>query len=375
MPDLFGENHNPLLSEIYAALVRLSGRKPPSASLEEVTAGLAGRSILVTGAGGFLGSALTEALLAAGPARLTLVDNHENSLFWLRQRLALHEQGAKARYILADVRDRAKMAQVLEEASPEVIFHLAAYKHVHLAEEYPAEFVRMNVLATWQLCQEALKWGVERFVYPSSDKAVNNSGVYGSTKRTVELLLQALADKGAPTTFAAVRLVNVIGASGGVVQAFARQIAAGGPTRITHPEMTRYWISPPEALRLLTAAALLDGSGRVFLLELGRPVKVVAIAQELWSLLRPQEEFRFECIGMRPGERLHEELLHSYEAAAPTSFPEVLRVERKGGPTMGLAEITEHLAKLERLTDNGSAERRPSRLCPEGLMMKGKADC
>ena len=355
MPGPFEDSQSSLLSDIHLALLRLSGRKPASTSLEELTAGLAGKSVLVTGAGGFLGSALTEALLAAAPARLTLVDNHENSLFWLRQRLAPCEQVGEARYVLADVRDPEKVAQVLDESAPAVVFHLAAYKHVHLAEEYPGEFVRMNVLATWQLCHEAIDRGVERVVYPSSDKAVNNTGVYGATKRTVELLLEALAKDSAPTTFAAVRLVNVIGASGGVVQAFSRQIAAGGPARVTHPEMTRYWINPQEALRLLTAAARLDGSGRIFLLEMGRPVKVLEIAQELWRILRPQEDFRFECIGMRQGERLHEELLHDYEAAVATAIPEVLSVERRSGPDLDMADITEHLARLERLMSGCSS--------------------
>lgn len=331
---------------------QLLGRRLIAGDSSAARAFLAGRRILVTGAGGSIGSALAERLVDVRPVDLILLDHHENSLFQLRQHMMERHPGdaTSMRFVLADVRDGRKMAAVLREHSPEIIFHLAAYKHVPLAEESPEEFVSINVLGTWRLLQEACCAGVRKVIYPSTDKAVDPPSIYGATKRTVEIMLQAFADREPGIQFIAARLVNVLGARGGVVETFARQISDGRELTITDARMTRYWITMEEALYLLTQAAYRGRSGGILVLDLGEPVRVVDIAHRLWRILGlPNEEFRIRYVGARPGERMAEYLFDAGESVVPSGIEGILEVRSKAPKPREVAEAAELVRALEEL--------------------------
>ncbi|MBI4320094.1 MAG: polysaccharide biosynthesis protein [Chloroflexi bacterium] len=315
--------------------------------------------IVITGAGGSLGSTLARTLLDCGIRGLALVENHENSLFHLRHAMAerIRDSGVPTRFVLADVRDVRKMRRVMADFRPDILFHLAAYKHVPLAEEFPEEFVLMNILGTWNLSRLARENNVRKLVYPSTDKAVRSPSVYGVTKRTIELMLQTLATEEETTQFTVVRLVNVLGAHGGVIETFVRQICADQPITITHPDMTRYWITISEALYLLIQAAGSKASGNVLLLDMGEPIKVDEVAHKLWRLLRPGEgELQPAYVGIRPGERLSEELAEPAERIVATNTPGILEIKRTGGRSYALSDFVTHLDMLEELARAGLAD-------------------
>lgn len=345
-------------------LPALLGRDPIGELSAEHREALAPRRILVTGAAGSIGRALSEWLSQVRPEALALLDNHEDSLFKLRQRLLAGGASPATRFIIADVRNQRRMEWVLDEVKPEVVFHLAAYKHVPLAEEWPEEYVAVNVVATWQLGLAAIKAGVRKMVYASTDKAVNPPSVYGATKRCVEILLRGLAPNSGGTQFTVARLVNVVGARGGVVETFARDILAGQPVRVTDPRMTRYWITFPEALFLLVSAACRDGSGNVLVPDAGQPVSVPEVARRIHRMLRgPDAECAISYTGIRPGERLHEELAYAGERLRPTRSPGILEAVRDdwaGEPTRD--ELEEEVALLKRLAESGQVERLRERL-------------
>ncbi len=341
---------------------QLLGRTTIEGDKSAAEAFLSKHRILVTGAGGSIGSALVEYLVSLHPIGLILLDHHENSLFQLRQRVIQeHPDGELSmRFVLADVRDRRKMAAVLKEYSPEIIFHLAAYKHVPLAEESPEEFVSINVLGTWRLLQEARSAGVKKVIYPSTDKAVNPPSIYGATKRIVEIMLQAFANEEPGIQLTAVRLVNVLGAHGGVIETFAHQINAGRELTVTDPEMTRYWITMEEALYLLTQAAYAGKTGSILILDLGEPVKVVDIAHKLWNILgSPEKDLPVRYIGARPGERMSEYLFGVREFTAECGIYGILEVKSKESRQHTIAGVTEMVVGLEELVNaNAKAELR-----------------
>lgn len=321
------------------------GRRPAGSGLGPFESHLATKRMLVTGAGGFLGAALANQLAALQPPHLVLVDNHENSLAALRKSVS----GDNVRFVLADIRNSGRMASLLDEARPQIVFHLAAYKHVDLAEEFPEEYVVANVLATWQLAQTAIKMGVERFVYPSSDKAVEPCSVYGATKRIAEILLCSLRAGQDRTQFVVARLVNVMGASGSVIATFARQIALGRRLTLTHPEMVRYWMTEGEALRLIGYGAAGPRPGAMIAVDVGEPVTVLLVAKRLWERLGPpNRKLAVEYIGIRPGERLAELLLAPTEAYEPAGLDGILRIVDRCAP-ISLESLTARLATWEGL--------------------------
>lgn len=332
---------------------RLLGRARIGRDDHTTKASLSQQRILVTGAAGSIGTALIDWLLDAQPASLVLLDHHENSLFQLRQRIAERHAAAleKLHFVLADVRNWRKVRDILQRYSPELIFHLAAYKHVPLAEESPEEFVSVNVIGTWHLLQGACSVGVKRIVYPSTDKAVDPPSIYGATKRTVEIALQALAGESDNIIFTAVRLVNVLGAHGGVIETFIRQIREGLELTVTDPRMTRYWITMPEALYLLTSAATYNKSGAILAPDLGEPTRVVDIAERLWQALRPAEPgIKMRFTGVRSGERMAEYLYNSQECAVPSGMEGILEIRRKSALRIGIGEIEDLIAELEELS-------------------------
>jgi FlaA1/EpsC-like NDP-sugar epimerase len=291
---------------------------------------LGGARILVTGAGGSVGARLAETLLDLGPAHLTLLDHHDHALFGLRRRL---DDLARERpdaptwgLALADIRDRRRMQRVLDDARPDVIFHMAAYKHVPFGEEFPDETFAVNVLATEQLLQLAVERGVTRLVYPSSDKAVHPPSHYGATKRLSETLVgRAARDTG--RQFVSIRYMNILGTHGSAIETFAAQIAGGQALTITDPAMTRYWVSMPEAIWLVVQAVTIGAPGTVLMLDVTDEVPIVEIARRVEALVAPgQPELPLRVIGLRPGERLREELVSEHEAFRP-------------GPCAGLLEV------------------------------------
>lgn len=332
-------------------------REPIEADTSDIARFLAGKRVLVTGAGGSIGTPLAEMLVDLGSPGLVLLDHHENSLFHLRQRLLEHGRTPNASFLLADIRDRRKLSSVLRDHQPEVIFHLAAYKHVPLAEESPEQCVSNNILGAWYLFQEAQAAGVEKVVYPSTDKAVRPVNIYGATKRVVEEMLRVLSGSQGGTSLSAIRLVNVLGAHGGVIETFARQIREGHPLTVTDPGMTRYWISMREALYLLTSAAYSPASGNILILDIGEPVKVVSIAQRLWEIAGPRNEaFAVEYIGARPGERMTEYLYGDDEYAEPSGLPHLLQIHGKKSPARDLNAVACLMAEFENLVAENARE-------------------
>ncbi|MBX5489982.1 MAG: polysaccharide biosynthesis protein [Chloroflexi bacterium] len=303
---------------------QLLGRPEVELPLERAVAALRGRRVLVTGAGGSVGSALAARLLALEPAALLLLDSHEASLFQLQRHL--RPARPTPTLLLGDVRNRAKLQTVFHQHQPEIVFHLAAYKHVHFGETQPDESIAVNVLATDALAELAAQHDVVALVYTSSDKAVQPSGAYGATKRLAELVVQARGRR-ARGRFVVVRFVNVLGTRGSVIETWCEQLAAGQPVTITDPAMTRYWMSMAEATALLLAAAGLGDNGSILLLDVGAPVPVVTLAERLCALLGRGAP-ALEVVGRRPGERLAEALVSPHERLVPGPLPQTWRVAR-----------------------------------------------
>jgi UDP-N-acetylglucosamine 4,6-dehydratase len=320
---------------------------------------LAGKRILVTGAGGSVGSRLTETLLGLGPAHLALLDHHDHALFGLRRRLDewSHDSFGGPRWglVLGDVRDATRMARVFDDVQPDVIFHLAAYKHVPFGEQFPEETFATNVLATERLLTLAVERGVERFVYPSSDKAVNPPSLYGATKRLSETLVGQFArDHGRP--FVVARYVNILGTAGSAIETFAGQVAAGQALTITDDRMTRYWISMPEATWLVAQAAAVGAPGSVLMLDVTDEVPIMKVARRVEALVAADRpELPIRITGLRPGERLREELLSDNESFRPGPCPGLLDVANCHRAA-NLAALDEHLERLRSLAVSGDGD-------------------
>ena len=295
---------------------------------ENVQRSLAGRVVMVTGAGGSIGSELCRQICSFGPEELLLVERSEPHLFAIEQELLEAGCGSTLVPLIGDVVDMARMEEIFREFKPTDIFHAAAHKHVPMMERQPAEAVKNNSIATAHLATLAAHHCVERFVLISTDKAINPTSVMGASKRLAEMFIQALAaDERSSTRFMAVRFGNVLGSSGSVVPTFSRQIAAGGPVKVTHPEMTRYFMTIPEATRLVLQSAAQGEGGEIFVLDMGNPVRIIDLARQMIELsgFVPGEDIKIEITGLRPGEKLFEELSHASENMAPTAHPKVMR--------------------------------------------------
>lgn len=303
----------------------LLGRAELPLEFEPARRFLRGKRILVTGAGGSVGRALAELLCSVEPASVLLLDHHEHALFDLYRRFATSD-AARVDVALADVRDRSRMRGLFQETRPQVVFHLAAYKHVPLGEKFPAEVVAVNVFATRALLELSAEFGVEAFAYPSSDKAVNPPSLYGATKRLAETLVQRVGARSGGR-FEVARFVNIIGTYGSVIETMSQQIERQLPLTITDARMTRYWITMAEALWLVTTVLACGPYGGVSMLDARQEVSVVEMAQRLASQLgSPLRPHPVVFTGSRPGERLREELLSANEQFAPGPLPGLLRV-------------------------------------------------
>lgn len=315
----------------------LIGRPEVHLDLDAAGSFLSGRTVLVTGAGGSIGSELCRQVARAGPAALVLLGHGENSLFQIDLELRARFPGLVLYPVVADIQDEWRICRILEQYRPAVVFHAAAHKHVPLMELNPQEAVRNNVLGTYHVAWAAHRFGAERFVLVSTDKAVNPSSVMGATKQVAERVVRSLA-AGSGTGFVTVRFGNVLGSRGSVVPLFREQIARGGPVTVTHPDATRYFMTIPEAASLIIQAAAIGSSGELFLLDMGEPVRILDLARDLIRLagLEPDVSIPIAFTGIRPGEKLAEELLTPQEGVVATRHERILRV-RGGGP--GLADL------------------------------------
>ena len=306
------------------------GREPVRMEVERVGQYLAGRSVLVTGAGGSIGSELCRQIARVGPSRLVLLDHAEDNLFEIARELVEDRHALNTVAVLADCKEEERMREVFAEHRPAIVFHAAAYKHVGLTEGNPVEAVRNNAIATQVMSRISGDTGVRTFVLVSTDKAVAPATVMGASKALAEWACEAANARYPRTQFTSVRFGNVLGSSGSVVPIFRRQIAAGGPVTVTDAAMTRYFMTIPEAVQLVIRAGSLAEGGEVFVLEMGEPVKIVDLARDMIRLsgLEPDRDIAIEIVGRRPGEKLHEQLFDAYERPIPTPAQRILRAER-----------------------------------------------
>ncbi|MCX7772830.1 MAG: polysaccharide biosynthesis protein [Clostridia bacterium] len=297
----------------------LLGREMVKLNTEEIESFICGKTVLVTGAGGSIGSELCRQIAVFKPSKLVMLDNYENNLHDVVLELKVRFPLISIEPVIANIREALRMENVFNSYRPNLVFHAAAHKHVPLMEWHPEEAVKNNVIGTWNVAHSAHKAGVERFVLISSDKAVNPTNVMGATKRIAEMIIQALNTK-STTEFVAVRFGNVLGSNGSVIPIFKRQIEQGGPVTVTHPDMTRYFMAIPEAAQLVIQAGAIAKGGEIFVLDMGQPVKILTLAENMIRLsgFEPYEDIPIEFIGMRPGEKLYEELLLSEEGLEKT---------------------------------------------------------
>src|SRR3954468_5293254 len=302
------------------------GREPVRVEIDRVGSYLRGRTVLVTGAGGSIGAELCRQIARVGPKKLVLVENAENPLFEIRRQLEEERHFGRAAAVLADCKDATRMHELFEEHEPSVVFHAAAYKHVPLMEENPVEAVRNNAVATRLVGAAAGKAGVERFVLVSTDKAVSPATVMGASKALAEWTIEAAQRRFPGTRYSAVRFGNVLGSSGSVVPIFRRQIAGGGAVTVTDPDMTRYFMTIPEAVQLIIRSGELSTGGEVFVLEMGDPVKILDLAHNMIRLagLEPDVDIAIDVVGRRPGEKVHEELFNPGERPHPTPAEKIV---------------------------------------------------
>lgn len=339
----------------------LLGRAMVDLRSELVTEMMRDKVVLVTGAGGSIGSELCRQIAAYSPRRLLLVEQAEGSLFYIENEL--NDRGYRHTIVplVADIMDAPRMQSIFERFRPQVVFHAAAHKHVFMMERQPGEAVKNNTTGTRQLAETAARHGVETFVFISTDKAINPTSAMGASKRLAEMHLQSIAARGgAKTRFIAVRFGNVLGSSGSVIPIFKQQIAAGGPVTVTHPEVTRFFMTIPEAVGLVLKTSVLGENGRIYVLDMGKPVKIVDLAKQLIELsgLRPGEDIEIKFVGLRPGEKLYEELQHQSEQLLPTSHERIFLLASDAPPTAAWADACLH-----------DVERRVTELDPQQLKL------
>ena len=323
----------------------LLGRVPVRIKTEAVRDLLKGGTVMVTGAGGSIGSELCRQILSFKPTTLLLVERSEPVLFAIEQELLTSRNGTSIMPLVGDVTSAAHMGAIFNRFRPQVIFHSAAHKHVPMMEHQPSEAIRNNVLGTVLVAEMAIRHGAERFVFISTDKAVNPSSVMGATKRCAEIYLQSLTTRSDATKFMGVRFGNVLGSSGSVVPTFAKQIAAEGPVTVTHPEVSRFFMTIPEAATLVLEASTLGKGGDIFMLDMGKPIKIADLAAQmiLLSGFKPGD-IDIIFTGLRPGEKLEEVLSYSSEHVTPTEHPQITRLASPGRPYNEVRPLMDELA-------------------------------
>lgn len=332
----------------------LLGREPIKLDNDGISKYIEGKTVLVTGGGGSIGSELCRQITKFNPKELLILDIYENNAYDLQNELKYDYPDLNLKVLIASVRDRRRMEKIFNEYRPEVVFHAAAHKHVPLMEDNPSEAIKNNVFGTLNVAECASKYKTERFVLISTDKAVNPTNIMGASKRMCEMIIQAM-DKQSATEFVAVRFGNVLGSNGSVIPLFKKQIANGGPLTLTHREITRFFMTIPEAAQLVLQAGAYAEGGEIFVLDMGKPVKIYDLACDLIKLsgLEPNKDIDIKITGLRPGEKLYEELLMSEEGLGNTKHEKIF----VGKPmTMEMTTLKESFDKLRFIIENGNRE-------------------
>lgn len=316
----------------------LLGREPVKVDLEEITEYTHNKTVLVTGAGGSIGSELCRQVARFSPKKLLLLDIYEHTIYDLEIELRNEFPELKIYPLIKDIREKESMENVFRDYSPQVVFHAAAHKHVPLMEHNPEEAIKNNIKGTYNVAQAADRFNVQKFVMISTDKAVNPTSVMGATKRVGEMIIQHM-DKISKTSFVAVRFGNVLGSKGSVIPLFKRQIANGGPVTVTHPEMVRFFMTIPEAVQLVIQAGAMARGGEIFILDMGEPVKIMDLANSLIKLsgFEPNVDIDIKISGVRPGEKLYEELLTADDVCDATTHKRIF-VEKPSEPDVAVME-------------------------------------
>ena len=333
----------------------LLGREPIKMNLDDMNGIIKDKIIIVTGGGGSIGSELCRQIVKYEPKQLVLIDIYENNAYDIQQEIKRHFPEIDLKVLIASVRDEHKMDKIFEQYRPEIVFHAAAHKHVPLMEDSPCEAIKNNVFGTQNVVNLSDKYNVKKFVLISTDKAVNPTNIMGATKRCCEMIVQT-KNKTSKTEFVAVRFGNVLGSNGSVVPLFKKQIEEGGPVTVTHEEVTRFFMTIPEAVSLVLQASAMAKGGEIFVLDMGEPVKIIDLARNLIKLsgFEPNVDIKIEVTGLRPGEKLYEEVLMDEEGLQKTSNNQI----RIGRPIeIDEAEFKKELNILKRVADNDQDEK------------------
>ena len=333
----------------------LLGRDPVVLDSDAINSFVRSRVVLVTGAGGSIGSELCRQVARFGPSKIVLVEQAENNLFHIHRQLVREFPDVPVVPCVADICDTRRLESIFESEEPQVVFHAAAHKHVPMMEENPGEAIKNNVFGTKKVADLASAYAVEKFVMVSTDKAVNPTSVMGVSKRVAEIYVQSLSQR-SKTQFVTVRFGNVLGSAGSVIPLFQEQILAGGPVTVTHPEMKRYFMTIPEACQLILQAGAMGSGGEIFVLDMGEPVKIVDLARDLIKLsgLIPGEDIEIKFTGIRPGEKLFEELATDDEHADKTKHPKIYIGKFRPHDAR---HVDEALQMLHALSDGSDRER------------------
>ena len=333
----------------------LLGREPIKVNMEEMSGYIEERTVLVTGGGGSIGSELCRQIASFNPKHLIIVDNYENNAYAIQQELIRKYEGKlNLSTIIASIREYKRMDEIFNEYKPDVVFHAAAHKHVPLMENSPSEAIKNNIFGTLNVARLADTYKVKRMVLISTDKAVNPTNIMGATKRAAEMIIQTI-NKNSETEFVAVRFGNVLGSNGSVIPLFKKQIAEGGPVTITHPDIIRYFMTIPEAVQLVLQAGAMAKGGEIFILDMGEPVKIVDLANNLIRLsgFEPGVDIKIEYSGLRAGEKLYEELLMSEEGLTKTANSKIFI----GKPVeFDSKKVMHNLDMLKKIVDNEDVE-------------------
>jgi FlaA1/EpsC-like NDP-sugar epimerase len=327
------------------------GREPVKVDLKKTAGYILGKVVLISGAGGSIGSELCRQISRLEPSSIIMVDQSEGSLFQIEQELLRERDFHAAIAVVTDITNRTRTQGIFDRFKPNVVFHAAAYKHVPLMESNPIEAIENNVFSTRILAEISIQSGVERFVFISTDKAVEPVSVMGASKALTEKLVRILAqDKS--TKFMTVRFGNVLDSSGSVVPIFRRQIAQGGPVTITNPEMTRYFMTIPEAMQLVIQAGAMGEGGEIFVLDMGEQVSILELARNMIRLsgFEPEKDIPIKFTGLRPGERLHEKLFWDHEKQLATEYKKIFKVENAG---FDIVRFREDISQMERAVSTG----------------------
>jgi FlaA1/EpsC-like NDP-sugar epimerase len=348
-------------------IVELLGRKPIRLKESNISKQLSGKTILVTGAAGSIGSELVRQIAKFEPARMILLDQSESPLYELELEILEKIPQDKIAVVIGDVRNRKRMENVFKTFHPEVVYHAAAYKHVPMMENNPSEAILTNVMGTKIIADLSVEYGVSKFVMVSTDKAVNPTNVMGASKRIAEIYTQSLSHKSKTTKFVTTRFGNVLGSNGSVIPLFKKQIENGGPITITHPDITRFFMTIPEACQLVLEAGAIGDGGEIFIFDMGKSVKIIDLAKKMIQLsgLELGKDIQIVYTGLRPGEKLYEELLNDKENTIPTHHPQILVAKVAEYDFETVSSTVQELISLFEAQDNNSIVSTMKKLVPE----------